>query len=405
MSFYSNLPSVGGATSASTSPTLFEILSAEEINELLPTSIRYILTKYWIQNSPTRFNIELNNWFDEWYGLLLKSLVQWYHLKNYDATFINKFYGLQQYNGDSILNDSIASLSPQEPWPQLLRLTNKQRLVLMGQEVVFPYLSEVLSQKYHEWVRQSQSLFQLNQAQPTDNNNDEDDTMLTTRTKWKSKLKSFIIKWYPYLTRSLSLLNLIIKLKFLSQRHGSHTTILEYLFNIQYTRSLRPLEENNKIKASTIDTSKKTRLNNIYLINKLNQLFKFFVQDKLLWVGSTLFPSFIFLLKVYQWWNNENLTTKLNNSLNQLNKYIPKPSTSVKNVDAEEIQDTTHCIICGNDITNPCIIETGCISCYPCMIQYLKEHEGQCPLTGKTLLGYNESDTNNFSNSIRRLLV
>lgn len=402
MSFYSNLPSVGGATSASTSPTLFEILSAEEINELLPTSIRYILTKYWIQNSPTRFNIELNNWFDEWYGLFLKSLVQWYHLKRYDATFINKFYGLQQYNGESILNDTISSLSPQSPWPQLLRLTNKQRLVLMGQEVVFPYLNEILSQKYHELVRQSQSLFQINQVQTTQN-----DDLLTTRAKWKLKLKHFIIKWYPYLTRSLSLLNLIIKLKFLSQRHGSHTTLLEYLFNIQYTRSMRPLEEINKNKISPIDTTKKIRLNNIYLIDKLTQLFKILVQDKLLWIGSTLFPSFIFLLKVYQWWNNENLTTKLNNSLNQLNKYIPKPFSNINNNnhDVGGNQDTTHCIICGNDITNPCIIETGCISCYPCMIQYLKEHEGQCPLTGKTLLGYDESNTNNFSNSIRRLLV
>ncbi|KAG0665973.1 ubiquitin-protein ligase peroxin 12 [Monosporozyma unispora] len=397
MSFYSNLPSVGGTTSASTTPTLFEILSAEEINELLPTSIRYILTKYWIQNRPTRFNIQLNNWFDEWFSLILKSLVEWYHLKHYDATFINKFYGLLQYNGDSILQESIPSLSPQEPWPQLLRLTNKQRVALMGQEIVFPYLNEKLSQKYHQWIRQSQSLFQRNQI-----NVETNDDGLTLREKVRLQLKQLIVKWYPYLTRTLSLVNLIIKVRFLSQKYGSHTTLLEYFFNIQYTRSMRPLEENNEMRIPPIAANKKTRLNNLFLLNKLNQLYKALVQDKLLWIGSTMFPSFIFLLKVYQWWNNENLTTKLNNSLNQLNKYIPKPSI---NNEAGEKQDTSHCIVCGNDISNPCIIETGCIACYPCMIQYLKEHNGKCPLTGKVLLGYSETDPNNFGNSIRRLLV
>ena len=102
--------------------------------------------------------------------------------------------------------------------------------------------------------------------------------------------------------------------------------------------------------------------------------------------------------------------------MNQLNKYVPKPpqvshdninNGNNKNTNEAKVKqnDTSHCIICHNVIANPCIIETGCIACYPCMVQYLKEHKGKCPLTGKTLLGYNENDPYNFGLSIRKLLI
>lgn len=429
MSFYSNLPSIGPtSTSDSFTPTLFEILSSNEINDLLPTSIRYILTKYWIQNHPSRFNIELNNWFDEWFHLILKSTIQWYHLSKYDSTFINKFYGLQQYNGGSILNSNISTqfLSSNNNnnntnvWPALLRLTNKQRYVLLAQDVLIPYLNEKLLYRYNQWVRENQTLFHATTAAVHESITDNESRLYN---RLMFHLKKLFIKWYPRIIRLLSLIDLSIKLKFLSRKYGSHTTLLEYLFNIQYTRCLRPLEplttdnhRKNKNITPPFEINKKIKLNNVYILSRLTHLFHDSIQKNLLWVGSTLFPSFIFLLKVYQWWNNENITSKITNSLNQLNKYVPKPpqvshdninNGNSKNTNEAKIKqnDTSHCIICHNVIANPCIIETGCIACYPCMVQYLKEHKGKCPLTGKTLLGYNENDPYNFGLSIRKLLI
>lgn len=418
MSFYSNLPSVGSTTTSdSLTPTLFEIVSANEINDLLPTSIRYILTKYWIQHHSTRFNIELNNWFDEWFHLILKSTVQWYHLTKYDSTFINRFYGLQQYNGRSVLNSNVSSYfssSSNNIWPSLLRLTNKQRYVLLAQNVLIPYLNEKLSYIYNQLVRENQTLFQVS----TVNESVSDKPYFFD--KLKLQLKKLFIKWYPRIIRLVSLINLSIKLKFLSGKYGSDTTLLEYLFDIQYTRCLHPLEtltannndRNSKYQTVPLEINKKTKLNNVYILSKLTHLFHNLIQEKLLWAGSSLFPSFIFLLKVYQWWNHENITGKITNSLNQLNKYVPKPpqvghtpnSDNISNENKRK-NDNTHCIICQNVITNPCIIETGCIACYPCMVQYLKDHMGKCPLTGKTLLGYNQDDPYNFGQSIRRLLI
>lgn len=418
MSFYSNLPSIGPiTTSDSLTPTLFEIISSNEINDLLPTSIRYILTKYWIQHHPTRFNIELNNWFDEWFYLILKSTVQWYHLNKYDSTFINRFYGLQQYNGKSILNPDISSQfsSPNSSiWSSLLRLTNTQRCVLLVQDVLIPYLNEKLSYIHNQLIRESQTLFQV----PTVNEFVSDKSHFIY--KLEAQLKKLFIKWYPRIVRLLSLINLSIKLKFLSGKYGSETTLLEYLFKIQYTRCLHPLEalttnnsnKNNNYQTIPFELNKKTKLNNIYIYSKLTRIFHDLIQKKLLWAGSTLFPSFIFLLKVYQWWNHENITSKITNSLNQLNKYVPKPPQAKYVPNSDNISShnkwkngKNHCIICQNVITNPCIIETGCISCYPCMVQYLKNHMGKCPLTGRTLLGYNQDNPHNFGQSIRRLLI
>lgn len=415
MSFYSNLPSVGPTiTSGSLTPTLFEIVSSNEINDLLPVSIRYILTKYWIQHHPTRFNIALNNWFDEWFHLILKTTVQWYHLTKYDSTFINRFYGLQQYNGGSILNPNASSefsaSSSNNTWPLLLRLTKKQRYVLLVQDILVPYINEKLSYMHNQLVRETQTLFQVS----TGNEFALDKTYFLD--KLKQQLKKLFIKWYPRIIKLLSLVNLCIKLKFLSGKYGSETTLLEYLFNIQYTRSLLPLEtlatNNNKYQPIPFQINKKTKLNNAYILSKLTHIFHDLIQEKLLWAGSTLFPSFIFLLKVYQWWNHENISNKITNSLNQLNKYVPKPpqvghtlkSNDTSNENKRKITNK-YCIICQNIITNPCIIETGCIACYPCMVQYLKSHMGKCPLTGKTLLGYNQDDPYNFGQSIRRLLI
>lgn len=404
MSFYSNLPSQGGSPATSTeasTPTLFEVLSSNEINDLFPSSIRYILTKYWIQRHPTRFNINLNNWFDEWFQLVLISAVQWYHLTHYDATFIDKFYGLQQYNGNSVLADSYDSaIAQNKKWPKLLRLTRKQIGVLMTQDVILPYLKGKLDHHYERMYgsQQSGTLFQLEESNEQTGNND--DTSLLS--KLLVQLKKWFLKYYPYMTKLSSLLNLLIKLRFLSQKYGSHTSLLEYIFNIQYTRGMRELEtDDDKPRAPHFDTNKKIRLNNIYLIHKFNKIFTDLVKNKLLWVGSTMFPSFIFLLKVYQWWDNANLTTKLSNSINQLNKYIPKPPSTNK----EENTNIQDCPICHYEITNPCIIETGCIACYPCMVQYLKDNKGKCPMTGCILLGYNEADPKNLGKSIRRLLV
>jgi peroxin-12 len=74
-------------------PTLFELLSAHQLNDLISPSIRYILTFY-AQRNP-QYLLRLANKYDELYAVLM-GLVEYYHLKKWNSSFTEKFYGIKR---------------------------------------------------------------------------------------------------------------------------------------------------------------------------------------------------------------------------------------------------------------------------------------------------------------------
>ena len=152
MSFFSNLPATATSNSgegvSSLFPTIFEIVSSQEIDELLPASIRYILTNYWISRYPSWTTLQVNNYFEEWFGVGVQGLVEWYHIDKYNSTFVDKFYGLQRFNNsDPVLTQAQAirqareAGNPNLQWPKSLQLTNGQTRVVFLQKKILPYIS------------------------------------------------------------------------------------------------------------------------------------------------------------------------------------------------------------------------------------------------------------------------
>lgn len=424
MSFFSNLPATAGSHSAhgisSLYPTIFEIVSSEEIDELLPASIRYILTNYWISRYPNWLTLQVNNYFEEWFGLGFQGLVEWYHLNKYDSTFVDKFYGLQRFNNsDPVLTLAHATRQAKEAgnpnlqWPKSLQLTNGQKRVVLLQKIILPYLHTKIENYYNE--------LKVKLALLNNELSEESDEEGTNKLR---RLKRILIKWfvrlYPIWNSISSLLNMAVKLAFLTGKSGS-MTFLEYIFKIEYTRMVLPLENDVITPARIIDSNDRpARTNSPAIFGLFSRIIKS-IGGVAGVSGSQLFPAFIFMLRVYQWWNAEDLTAKLQKKLNDIDRDIPRPpnafSPQVADDNDSDIDEklkesvtkkSNTCPICKEQIQNPCVLETGYVACYGCAMDYIPAHEGRCPVTGKRLLGCrydNETGEWKVITGIRRLLV
>merc|ERR1711939_341193 len=74
-------------------PSLFELLSEQQLSSLLPPSIRYVLAV--ATHRHPRYLLRILNSFDELYALLML-LVERHYLKTYGGSFTENFYGLKR---------------------------------------------------------------------------------------------------------------------------------------------------------------------------------------------------------------------------------------------------------------------------------------------------------------------
>ncbi|GAV54523.1 hypothetical protein ZYGR_0AM00610 [Zygosaccharomyces rouxii] len=366
MSFYSNLPT--GEVTSSLYPTIFEIVSSQEIDALLPASVRYILTNYWIARHPNRVTLAINNYFQEWFQVLLKGFVEWHHITKHNSTFVDRFYGLQRFNcSNKVLVRKQAKNNSTKVWPLGLQLTSGQKRIVFLQKVILPYLKDRLDEVESKWVAQ-----------------------LTFQERGNVRgnlVKRFITHVYPMFKKIWYLLDLFTKLLFLAGRIGS-VSFLEFLFKIEYTRAALPLKEGDAGRASVGGQANRPQRQNAYaLLNRFQKLLAS-VGNTSAYLGSQFFPAFIFMLRVYQWWTTQDLGAKLQRKLNDIDKDIPRSNNNNKNkTDGEIKRSGTDCPICHQRIQNACVLETGYAACYPCALDYLTNNEGKCPVTGKKLLG------------------
>ncbi|CCC67837.1 hypothetical protein NCAS_0A12790 [Naumovozyma castellii] len=400
MSFYSNLPTTSNELSASTIyPTIFEILSSQELDALFPASIRYLLTNYWISRFPSWTTLQVNNYFDEWFNLLIKGLVEAYHLKNFNTTFIDKFYGLQRFStrDQALLKAQIQSLQngKAKSWPLELQLTKEQRMVIFLQKIILPYIKNNLDDIHRKIVTESAFGSRPEEEKPS------------ILAKIKLLLKAVIQKYYPTFKRICFLLNMTTRLSFLMGKNAS-MSFLDYCFNIGYMRMVLPLQKKQLYGyGSTKD--KVLRLKRVLGQNKMAQLNKLrhvLSQTAVVgsYAGSQLFPSFVFGLRVYQWWVTEDLSAKLQKKIDTMDEKIPRPP----NKSSLEVSSSETCPVCQLTVQNPCVLETGYVTCYPCAIKYITKHEGRCPVTNKKLLGckYDEvTQSWRVTNGLRKLLI
>ncbi|KAF9892455.1 ubiquitin-protein ligase peroxin 12 [Aspergillus nanangensis] len=128
-------------------PSLFELLAEQQLSDLLPPSIRYILAV--ATHRHPRYLLRALNSYDELYALL-SLIVERYYLRTFGGSFTENFYSLKRERVLLTKNGEVprAQLGAAGPVRETLKLRNsdvwKNLFVMVG----IPYLKRKLDEGY-----------------------------------------------------------------------------------------------------------------------------------------------------------------------------------------------------------------------------------------------------------------
>lgn len=403
-------------------PTLFELLSARQLQSLISPSIRYILTFY-AQRHP-QYLLRFANRYDELYTLIM-GVVEYHHLNSWNSSFTEKFYGIKRTR---ILNS--LGLKTRQAAPQMFesqrRLSKKQVFGSLFFLIGLPYIKEKLSYRYE--VLNGRYSFRDIEA---------DRAAVRTSGSWKAiaatEFDHLLLKVYPTITGLESAVSLVFALLYLFS-YTTASSPVDFLLNMKYSR-LNQMDYtlHNRLKASN-RTKEKSLFKSIDPDESLpDRIVDFFMsgqalittKDIILSGLSYTLPTSMFLLKFLEWWYASDLARQVSKKARgDLIEGLPPPLNKLEvkaNIDEvtekksktflESSSSSSKCPLCDKGIENPTLIETGHVFCYRCIYNHLefadKETGGRCPVTGQRLLScrYLESTKEWEIGGLRRLMV
>ncbi|EXJ75298.1 uncharacterized protein A1O5_01994 [Cladophialophora psammophila CBS 110553] len=138
-------------------PSLFELLSEQQLSSLLPPTIRYLLAL--LTHRYPRYLLRILNNYDEVYGLL-SLVVEKYYLEHFGGSFTENFYGLKRERVLSVRGGEVKRTQVAVPAEVRERLKLKgwdvwkNLAVLVG----IPYLKRKLDESYDIHIAPSAGL-------------------------------------------------------------------------------------------------------------------------------------------------------------------------------------------------------------------------------------------------------
>ncbi|CAI5756359.1 unnamed protein product [Candida verbasci] len=405
MEYYSSL---SASQLDSERPTLFELISSNQLERLLSPSLRYILVLY--VNKYPKYLIKINNNFDE-LNLVFRTFIEWYFFKYWSGSFTENFYGIKRVSQNKIDKYNSGKLTSLVPSmiEERRKLSKLQIVVSIFEITGVAYINEKLNYWYEIWYTK----YITNQLNKNPN--------FTTKQNIEIEIKRKFVELYPYIHSSFKLANFIATIMYLSGTTKS-PSILTYLFKTNYSRLNQYDYDKNEPKITATSKINKTAppTNNELLFKLLTKITS--PTWKIIkFILGTFFPVAIFSLKFVEWWNSSNFSSKLSkNTGNVLDFTLPPPSTltSALRKTKSKRKSGKECVLCHKEISNPAIIETGYVFDYACIYNYLEnshirenekidiEKGGRCPITGRKLLGckWNELKQGWEIEGIRRLI-
>ncbi|MCP8719733.1 MAG: Pex2/Pex12 amino terminal region domain-containing protein [Asgard group archaeon] len=375
MEFYSSLDA--SQLDAET-PTLFELISAHQLEGLLSPSLRYILVHY--ASKYPRYLLKINNRFDE-LNLLLRSFIEWYFLTYWQGSFTENFYGMKRVSQTPLSQGDFNSSKLTQLVPSLIeerrKLSTVQKLVSLFEITGLAYISEKLNYCYEVWYTK----YVTNQL-----NTDES---LSKKENIKIKIKRKFVELYPYIQSAYRTANFITTLLYLGG-YSKSPTLLTYLFRMNYSR-LNQYDYSKNEPTPELDDDNKKKAHRNRPPSPLEMALKFLTTNitsptlkTIKFILGTFFPVAIFSLKFLEWWNNSDFSSKLSkNQGNVLDFTLPPPSTLTSALRSSRIEEKKKksrgyksgkvCPLCKKEITNPAIIETGYVFDYTCIYNYLEK--------------------------------
>ncbi|KAG7131420.1 Peroxisome assembly protein 12 like [Verticillium longisporum] len=421
-------------------PSLFELLSEQQLNGLLPPTLRYLLTIA-TQRYP-RYLLRVLNSFDELHALLML-LVERHYLRTRRGSFTEHFYGLKR---EKALNAEIPRANASAPAivRDALRLRTSDVWKNLAVTVALPYLKRKLDDAYE--VNAPRAL--LGAAY----------TLMPENPTMKQRLlhyyRCFLRTLYPAVNAGYQFAVLAFHLAYLFDNSNYHHPFLWIIG----TR-VRRMNADDYRAIDALMTSKTTAQ------GRPPGIRSFFapreVGPRLLSSLSVLLPASIFALKFLEWWHASDFAKQLSRKAGDALDLPPpvvsgmpatpakpdggKPTTTAaeKPEGAEKRQssdgaplaetapiatpsllpiytvpaptDTTLCPVCASEIVTPTACQTGFVYCYSCIHRWLEgahprqeafmedkqakweSGAGRCAVTGRRVLGGTEG--------LRRIIV
>lgn len=391
-------------------PSLFELLSEQQLASLIPPSLRYLLAV--ATHRRPRYLLRVLNSFDELYALL-SFLVERHYLKVYGGGFTENFYGLKRERVLRVKGGEVrrAQLGAPHEVRETLKLRNNDVWKNLAVMVALPYVKRKLDESYDVHAASVNMLgpaYRERERYPVDG---------SVKQKIMWLYKWFLRNVYPSVNAAYYFSLLAFNLAYLFDGSKYHSPFL-WLIG---TRMRRLNEADSRAIALATQPqstpsapgARPGQTTSIFSPRTMMQT----VYPRLLSSLKILLPTSIFALKFLEWWHASDFARQLSRKANEglelppptisglpaSNKARPKPQaddapekTSMRkdsgmsgppissktylpiftvpapaHSTSESPNTTSICPICLSDVQTPTATQTGFVYCYSCIYKWV----------------------------------
>lgn len=391
-------------------PSLFELLSEQQLASLIPPSLRYLLAV--ATHRHPRHLLRALNSFDELYALL-SLLVERHYLKVYGGGFTENFYGLKRERVLRIKGGEIrrAQLGAPHEVRETLQLRNSDVWRNLAVMVALPYVKRKLDESYDVHAAS------INMLGPAYRDRERYPPDGTVRQKILWFYKWFLRNVYPSVNAAYYFSLLVFNLAYLfdgSKYHSPWLWLIGTRMRRMNAADGRAIALATQPKPSPSGPGVRPgQTRSLFSPRMMTET----VYPRLLSSLKILLPTSIFALKFLEWWHASDFARQLSRKANEGLELPPPvvsgelsapysrieksaettmekvPSRRDSGIGAPPISSTTHlpiltvaapansnsetanstslCPICLSSIQTATAAQTGFVYCYTCIYKWV----------------------------------
>lgn len=299
-------------------PSLFEILSEQQLNGLIPPSLRYLLAV--ATHRHPRYLLRVLNSFDELYALL-SVLVERHFLRSYAGGFTENFYGLKRERVLRVKGGEVprAQLGAPGEVREVLKLRDGDVWKNLAVMVALPYIKRKLDESYDihaSGVNLLGPSYQDRDRYPADGT-------VKQRVMWFYKW--FLRKVYPGVNAAYYFSLLAFNLAYLfdgTKYHSPWMWIIGSRVRRMNAADYRAIDLATQPKAPKAG-ARPGQTNSIFSPRTMTET----VFPTMFSSLKILLPTSIFALKFLEWWHNSDFARQLSRRANE-GLELPPPTIS-----------------------------------------------------------------------------
>lgn len=287
-------------------PSLFELLSEQQLSTLIPPSLRYLLAL--ATHRRPRYLLRILNSFDELYALLAL-IIERHYLLTYGGSFTENFYGLKRERVLRIKGGEAphARIGASSLMRETLRLRTKDVWANLAVLVGLPYLKRKLDENFDIYASHA-TFLGPNYSRDTLPNN----PTIRQRILWCYKW--FLRNIYPSINAAYYFSLLVFNLAYLFDNTQSSSPFL-WLIGTRIRRMEEAdyraiaLADDHASSSATKPTEglRPGQNNNVLSPKTMGRVF----YPKLLSGLRILLPTSVFALKFLEWWHASDFARQL----------------------------------------------------------------------------------------------